>query len=182
MNKALRRIHILGGPGSGKTFLAKILSEMTGIAPTDLDELFWDNTASDYNTRRSPDERDCLLKELVDEDQWIVEGVYHAWVVESFEKADMIIILCTPVWLRHWRILRRFVLGKLNCADHLRRETLAGQWALLKWNHAYEKDNLRRTREHLKPFSSKVREFSSAAKALRLLGYSNRLARTLTPM
>jgi len=170
MNKAFRRIHILGGPGSGKTFLAKRLSEITGITPTDLDELFWDNAALDYNTRRSPDERDRLLNQIVNQDQWILEGVYHRWLTESFEKADIIIILCTSVWLRHWRILRRFVLGKLT---HARREAISGQWALLKWNHAYENDNLRRTREQLKPFSNKVKEFSSVAEALRQLGYSD---------
>ncbi len=41
------KIHIIGGPGSGKTFLAEKLSKEYGIRHIDLDELQWDNKWAD---------------------------------------------------------------------------------------------------------------------------------------
>ena len=42
------KIHIIGGPGSGKTFLAEKLSKELGIRHYDLDELQWDNKSDSY--------------------------------------------------------------------------------------------------------------------------------------
>ena len=39
------KIHIIGGSGSGKTYLADKLSKEYGITHYDLDELQWDNKA-----------------------------------------------------------------------------------------------------------------------------------------
>lgn len=161
MHKGPRRIHILGGPASGKTFLARRLSEKMGIDHIDLDDLFWNNSAPNYNTRRNANERDRLLKNIIRRHQWLVEGVYHAWLGESFKKADIIIVLRVWVWLRHWRILRRFLSRRLSRKENARRETFANLWALLKWNHAYDTDNLRRACQFLTPHSHKVQEFSS---------------------
>ena len=41
------KIHIVGGPGSGKSFLAEKHSTQYGIPHYDLDELQWDNETGD---------------------------------------------------------------------------------------------------------------------------------------
>lgn len=42
----IMKIHIIGGPGSGKTFLAEKLSKELGISHLDLDDLQWDNKSA----------------------------------------------------------------------------------------------------------------------------------------
>lgn len=46
------KIHIIGGSGSGKTYLADKLSKEYGITHYDLDELQWDNKADSYGVKK----------------------------------------------------------------------------------------------------------------------------------
>ena len=71
------KIHIVGGPGSGKTYLARKLSRELGILHYDLDDVQWANE-SGYGKKRDTAERDALLNEILQKDEWIVEGVYYA--------------------------------------------------------------------------------------------------------
>jgi len=80
----VRRIHIIGSTGSGKTHVACLLSRRFGIPTFDLDDLFWDRSASTYGVRAREDVRDRRLAEIVTGDAWIIEGVYHLWVGRSF--------------------------------------------------------------------------------------------------
>ena len=79
VGRKIMKIHIIGGPGSGKTFLADRLSRQYGIPHYDLDDLQWDNAANDYGTKRDPQERAALLDQILQRDDWIIEGVYYAW-------------------------------------------------------------------------------------------------------
>lgn len=90
------KIHIIGGPGSGKTFLAEKLSKELGITHYDLDELQWDNKSDSYDIKRDPVERDKLLCEVLKNNNWIIEGVYYAWCQQCFANADKIYILSVP--------------------------------------------------------------------------------------
>jgi adenylate kinase family enzyme len=77
------RIHIIGGPGSGKSYAAAKLAERLGVPACDLDNLFWDNAASCYGVRADAVERDRKLAAVVSGDGWIVEGVYYQWLGPS---------------------------------------------------------------------------------------------------
>jgi adenylate kinase family enzyme len=85
-----RRIHIIGSTGSGKTHVACLLSGRLGIPRFDLDDLFWDRSASAYGVRASGEVRDRRLAEIVSGDAWIIEGVYHQWLGPSFDRAHVI--------------------------------------------------------------------------------------------
>lgn len=56
------KIHIIGGSGSGKTYLAEQLAKKYGIRHYDLDALQWDNDADTYGVKRSKEERGELLE------------------------------------------------------------------------------------------------------------------------
>lgn len=75
------KIHIIGCSGSGKTYLANALSKKYSISHFDLDDIQWDNNAKEYGKKRTLDERKALLQEILyNNDEWIIEGVYYAWL------------------------------------------------------------------------------------------------------
>jgi adenylate kinase family enzyme len=108
----LRKLHILGGPASGKSYAAHKLSAALDIPAYDLDELFWGRQAPTYGVPASPEIRDHELALIVQREAWIIEGVYHRWLYNSFAQAHGIFILVPNVFVRDWRILERFARRK----------------------------------------------------------------------
>jgi adenylate kinase family enzyme len=151
------KIHIIGGPGSGKTFLAEKLSKELGISHFDLDDLQWDNKSASYGVKRSPDERDRLLNNVLSHNDWIIEGVYYAWCQQCFADADRIYVLNVPRYKYRYRIIRRFVRRKLGL-EKGKKENLKSLRELLKWADNYQKANLVEIRKLLIPYSDKVIE------------------------
>ncbi|MGB7768693.1 MAG: DNA topology modulation protein FlaR [Verrucomicrobiia bacterium] len=142
------RIHILGGPDSGKSYIAGKLVKHFGIPAYDLDELFWDHAAPDYGIRANAADRDRRLAVIVSQDGWIIEGVYHQWLTPSLKVADIVVVLTPSIWIRHWRVIRRFILRRLGKILS-KRESLADLWHLLRWSHAYDANNLSQAREYI---------------------------------
>ena len=153
----IMKIHIIGGPGSGKTFLAEKLSKELGISHFDLDNLQWDNKSASYGVKRSPDERDRLLNDVLSHNDWIIEGVYYAWCQQCFADADRIYVLNVPRYKYRYRIIRRFVRRKLGL-EKGKKENLKSLRELLKWADKYQKVNLVEIRKLLMPYSDKVIE------------------------
>lgn len=149
------KIRIIGGPGTGKTFLAEKLSEKYGIPHYDLDDIQWDNAAGDYGTKRDPQERNGLLDRILEEDDWIIEGVYYAWCGRCFEDADSIYLLETPRYKCRYRIIRRFLRRKTGL-EKGKRETVRSLSALLKWADKYRKENLPEIKKILNGYREKV--------------------------
>src|ERR1700722_18265149 len=147
------RIHIIGGPGSGKSMLARRLAAEQGLPHIELDSIFWNDAAGGYDVRRDPEERDLLLKQVVDGDSWIIEGVYYAWCGPSYERGERIILLDTPTWIRHWRLGLRFVKRKLGLevkGPSRKKDSFKGYWSITKWNARWDRDNLSGAKEALK--------------------------------
>jgi adenylate kinase family enzyme len=142
------RFHIIGGPGSGKTYIAGKLAAKLGLTARNLDDLFWAGSVSHYGVRANAAERDRRLANVGAGDGWIIEGVYYQWLGPSFATADVIIVLAPCIWLRHWRVVRRFLLRKLGRLPG-KRESLADLWDLLRWSHDYDRNQLARAREVL---------------------------------
>ena len=151
------KIHIIGGPGSGKTFLAEKLSAQLGIPHYDLDALQWDNTSLSYGKKRDSLKRDALLREILQKDDWIIEGVYYAWCGQCFADADRIYLLSVPRYQYRYRIIRRFVRRKLGL-EKGKKETLKSLSDLLKWADKFQRTNLVEIRKLLKAYPDKVIE------------------------
>jgi uridine kinase len=102
-----KRIHIIGGPGSGKTTLARKIGACLGIEVYELDQVAF--TGRDYVERPFPD-RVADISRIANRSAWITEGFFVLWTEELLKSADII------VWLDHitWRqgilrIARRYV-------------------------------------------------------------------------
>ncbi|WP_139077457.1 P-loop NTPase family protein [Candidatus Nitrospira nitrificans] len=157
----VQRIHILGGPGSGKTYAAGRLSRMLQIPAHDLDGLFWDVQADRYGRRAAEDGRDTKLAGIARQEQWIVEGVYYTWLKPVFERADLIAVLQPHVFMRDLRIVRRFGYRKLGISTS-KQEGFGDLYRLLLWNHQYDTANLKRAMECIEPYVHKFIHCRSA--------------------
>jgi adenylate kinase family enzyme len=149
-----RKIHIIGGPGSGKTYCSSKLQKATNLIAYDLDQVFWDQSENSY-VRASEELRSEKLNEILSRNSWIIEGVYYKWLEESFRKADIIVILNPPIITRQWRIFKRFIIRKflLGC---FRKETFASFVELWQWNRKFDGDNMVRIADFTSQYKDKI--------------------------
>ncbi|MDA3872731.1 MAG: DNA topology modulation protein FlaR [Kiritimatiellae bacterium] len=143
------KIHILGGPGSGKSYIARRLGERYGIPFLDLDGIFWDPNTMGFSSKADPEARDVALIEFIAQDSWIVEGAYYRWLAPSFQAADWIFVLTPPLWVRQVRIIRRFILRKIGL-ERGKKESFRSLMNLMDWGRNYDGDNLLRATKILK--------------------------------
>jgi len=103
------KIHIIGCSGTGKTYLAKKLSNKYNIPHFDLDNIYWDNSSQKYGIKTKVEKRDKLFQNISEKDDWIIEGIYYKWLEQSFKDADIIYILDLPKYIYKFRIIKRFI-------------------------------------------------------------------------
>ena len=149
------KIFIIGCPGSGKTYLADKLAQELGVPHFDLDDLQWDNNADTYGVKREPHKRDKLLNKILEQKDWIIEGVYYVWCARCFQEADKIYLLNVPKYKYRYRIIRRFIRRKLGL-ENGKKETFKSLIALLKWADQYQNKNMTEIRNILKNYPDKV--------------------------
>lgn len=149
------KIHIIGGSGSGKTYLADKLSKEYNIEHYDLDDLQWDNKAESYGIKRNPDERRAMLQEILEKDEWIIEGVYYKWCKQCFADADKIYLLEVPRLTYRYRTIKRFIRRKLGL-EKGKKETLKSLKDLLKWADSYSNNDMPEIKKLIEPYIDKV--------------------------
>ena len=132
--KNYKRIHIIGRAGSGKTYTSRKLAEILNVQATELDELFWEVGRNDYSKHTDSELRDRNLHNLLNHDSWILEGVYHDWVAESFQRADLIIFIRSSFILSTLRIVLRYLKIRVGIISHGRKETFSGLIETIKRN------------------------------------------------
>ncbi|MCP4159860.1 MAG: DNA topology modulation protein FlaR [Deltaproteobacteria bacterium] len=128
------KIYIIGAAGSGKTTLAKTISETLNVKTTNLDEIFWSNTKEGYGIKRDIEERNIIYDEILQHDSWIIEGAYIQWPRKGFYLADEFVFLNLKESTVSYRIIKRFFLRKLNIEKSNKKETFSSLVKLIKWN------------------------------------------------
>jgi adenylate kinase family enzyme len=154
--ETLTKIHIIGGPGSGKTYIANKISKRLKVPKYELDYLFWDHDSEYFGSQTHPVKRQEKLATILAAENWVIEGVYYSWLEESFNQADYILVLKTNVYVRDWRIARRFILRKMKLVATPRKENLRTLSDLIKWNHSYDGNNLVEAIKLMKKHKDKV--------------------------
>ncbi len=108
--KLMKRVSVLGSPGSGKTTFARQLSKQEKLPVVHLDGHFHDSQYNFKNDRSSWVEH---VLELTQSEKWIIEGNYRATFEDRFKRSDTVIFLDIPRGISMFRILkRRLVQGK----------------------------------------------------------------------
>ncbi len=93
------KIHIIGCSGTGKTYFVKRLSNKYNIPHFDLDNIYWDNSSQKYGIKTEIEKRNKLLQNILEKDDWIIEGIYYKRLEQSFKNADIIYILDLPKYI-----------------------------------------------------------------------------------
>lgn len=151
----VRKIHIIGSVGSGKTTFAKKLVHLLSIPMYELDNVVWRRTASE-DVRISTEERDEKLKKIVQTDEWIIEGAHHEWVLPSFQQAQIIFVLDIPYYRRLIQINKRFLRQKLRIEQANYNPTFTIYKKMFEWSLYYEKEQRAMIFHMLQPFQDKV--------------------------
>jgi hypothetical protein len=101
-----RRIHIIGGPGSGKTSLACQLGGYLNIPFHQLDLIAFEGP--DFH-ERPLEQRLADVHRIAAESAWITEGIFVSWTDELLQAAELIVWLDHVSWrIAIWRIVVRF--------------------------------------------------------------------------
>jgi adenylate kinase family enzyme len=116
------RIYIVGSVASGKTTLAKKLSNKLGIKCIHLDGIVHikDKNDKDWGNIRRPDEEiNRLFKSTVLKPHWVIEDAGRKMFSEGMETADMIVHLKPSLFVMRMRVMTRFLKQKLGMEDCL---------------------------------------------------------------
>ena len=100
---SMKRILIIGCPGSGKSYFAKRLGEITKLPVIHMDNIYWKKD----KTSISKEELMKKLQPYLEKDEWIIDGSYFNRVPERFMLADYIIIMNFNRFSATHRILKR---------------------------------------------------------------------------
>ena len=110
----MERIMIIGCGGAGKSTLARVLGEKTGLPVVHLDQIWWATGNWEHISRESFDER---MAEEMEKPRWIIDGNYNRTIQQRIARCDTVIYLdfsrfaCLWSWigrvLKNWGTTRQ---------------------------------------------------------------------------
>ena len=128
----MNRVLVIGSGGSGKTTFATRLARLTGLPLVHLDSHYW----LPHWQKRSDDEWQRIVRELLAGDRWIMDGNYGRSLDLRLEACDTVFFLDFPRLTCISRVLKRQLthLGQsrpelpAGCGERLDFEFLAWIW------------------------------------------------------
>lgn len=89
----MKRVMVIGCPGSGKSYFSKKLSDITGLPLYHLDLLYW-------NEDRTHVEKPVFVDKMIDilkTTYWIIDGNYNSTIELRLKVCDTVIFLDYPL-------------------------------------------------------------------------------------
>lgn len=126
------KIYIIGSVGSGKTTLARKLSEDLGISYHELDNIVWKYNPNG-DIRRTEDEIKVLFDEILKQDNWIIENVGRSYFDRGYEEADTIIYLKLSRLVLYKRVILRWIKQNLKIEKVSYKSNLKMLKQMLLW-------------------------------------------------
>jgi len=89
----MKKIIVIGCPGSGKSTFSRTLQKMTGIPLFHLDMMYWnsDRTTVDKAVFRE------RLSNTIQKDEWIIDGNYGSTIELRLQACDTVVFLDYPL-------------------------------------------------------------------------------------
>ncbi len=132
------RVHIIGGPGSGKTTLARQAAACLQAPYYELDKVGYEDGAG---AERPLELRLADVRQIAMQPAWITEGVFLGWTHELFEAADTVVWLDLPWRVVGWRIFKRHVMAELSGTN--RHSGWRKLYRFMQWSHLYYEQTVR---------------------------------------
>ena len=88
----MKKIIVIGCPGSGKTTFAEKLNKRTGLPLYYLDAI-WHKPDRTHISREEYDKR---LSEILDSDEWIIDGNYSRTIEVRMQNCDTVFLFDLP--------------------------------------------------------------------------------------
>lgn len=130
----MQRIHITGGPGTGKTTLARRLAGQAGLDLLDLDgtALVIESGMDSFAFDRLAAARTAQSEVFAAKEAWISEGLNILVARPLLERAEVIVVLYTAWRVASYRILTRHV--KVSLAGNNRFPGLRRLYQFWRWS------------------------------------------------
>lgn len=148
------KILILGSVASGKTTLAKELSIRLNIPHYEGDCIAW-GFPGEKRYKRTAEEQFAIIERINEGEDWIVEGTYRESQKDLYGYADKIIFLDTPLCIRKFRIVFRFIKQQLRIEKCNYKSNLNMLKHMFKWTKEFE-DNRKEYEERLFKYRDKL--------------------------
>lgn len=134
----MTRIHITGGPGSGKTRLANLLATRLGLELLELDGQALSHVALLDGAIDHPaliEARRAEAFAFATKEAWISEGSNIAVAQPLLERAEVVVVLYCPWHVASYRILTRH--AKASIARNNRFPGLRRLYRFWRWSRRY---------------------------------------------
>lgn len=132
------KVLIFGSVASGKTTLARKLSEKLDITHYEGDNIAWGFRDNGERYKRSGTEQAEIIEEINQKSDWIIEGTYRASQKILYDYADKIVFLDTPLLLRKFRIVLRFIKQQLGLEKCHYKSDFKMFKLMFKWTKDFE--------------------------------------------
>ena len=99
----MQRIMVMGGPGSGKSTVARSIGDKLSLPVHHLDAHFW----LPGWRQRPEDDFAARVRDIAKHDRWVIDGNYSRILPDRLERADVVVYLDLPLWIRLPRVIRR---------------------------------------------------------------------------
>lgn len=148
----MNRIMVIGvSAGSGKTTFARRLGELTGIEVAHLDRHYWKSGWIESAT----EEFIAIQREIVERDQWIIEGNYTSTIDIREPHAETVIYLEVPMRVCLYRVIKR----RIKYHGRTREDLPPGcpekiDWAFIKFIVSTYNRRKRKMAERLKRYAN----------------------------
>jgi adenylate kinase family enzyme len=162
----MKKAIIIGSPGAGKSTFSFALAEKTGLPLYHIDKLFWQ--AGWISVEK--EELDTKLLQIIEKDEWIIDGNYNRTIPMRLEACDTVFFLDYPRLVCFFGVIRR-VLGSLG---KVRPDMAEGcperfDWEFLKFVWNFPKKKRAKLLELLESAKAEIHVFHSRKEAKRYL-------------
>ena len=135
----MKRIVIIGISGSGKSTFANKLGKKLNRSIVHLDKEYW---TSDWKKRYSSEEWQIFVKELIKQDEWIIDGNYTSTMSIRLNRADTIILFDFPKWRCLLRVYLRVFKQPFDKSEGTKERI---SWELIKYIIKFPKKELEKS-------------------------------------
>lgn len=153
----MKKIYIIGPVGSGKTTLAKKLSDKLNIKYYELDKVVWDD--DNGNIKRSKEEINNLFQDIIKNKSWIIEDVGRSCFILGLKNADIVYYLDLDNFTIYKRCITRWIKQKLRLENYNYKPTIKSLIEMLSWAK-HDIKNKETKKEYIKTNSKKYKILS----------------------